>query len=212
MKTRFFIPRLLILFLPVLNLAAAAAEAPPPKLDAKDLQIVPFCTVATDRKLDPKTKNIFDELKVSVNSGRQMRYRISGKKKKEAGDLEGQPVLHIGKLVLAPVAKRIGSVNAKLPTVTDVRSYFMCVEHGEGKLKTEHVKLPEKTDCFWTVETRDGETVFHLYKVTDAKDGKGATKETLGTISVPENEAKSFGFAATVRWQGNEADLSVTFD
>jgi hypothetical protein len=195
-----------------LSFGAVAVEPPPPKLDAKDFQIVPFCTSATDRKLDPKTKKIFDELKVSVTAGRETRYRISGKKKNEVGDLEGQPVLHLGKLVLAPVANRIGSVNAKLPTVTDVRFYFMCVEYGEGKLKTEHVKLPEKTDCFWTLETKDGQTVFHLYTVPEAKGGEVPPKVTLGTITVPENEAKSFGFAATVRWAGNEADLTVTFD
>jgi hypothetical protein len=44
-----------------------------------------------------------------VNAGRQTRYRISGKKEHEAGDLEGQPVLHLGKLVLAPIADRVGS-------------------------------------------------------------------------------------------------------
>lgn len=212
MKTQNIVLRFLMVLMPALSMAIAAGETPAPRLDSKDFQIVPFCTVATDRKLDPKTKNIFDELKVSVNAGRQTRYRISGKKKHEAGDLEGQPVLHLGKLVLAPIADRVGSVNAKLPTVTDVRSYFMCVEYGEGKLKTEHVKLPEKTDCFWKVETKDGETEFLLYQVTKAEDGKGYDKQTLGSITVPKDQAKAFGFAATVRWQGNEADLAVTFN
>jgi hypothetical protein len=209
---KFYTYRFSILFSALLILGSVAVEPPPPKLDTKDLQIVPFCTAAKDRKLDPKTKKIFDELKVSVTAGRETRYRISGKKKHEVGDLEGEPVLHLGKLVLAPIANRIGSVNAKLPTVTDVRFYYMCVEYGEGKLKTEHVKLPEKTVCFWTLDTSDGETVFHLYKVAEAKDGKAPTKVTLGKIAVPEDEAKSFGFAATVRWAGNEADLTVTFD
>lgn len=204
--------RLVHLFSIFLALDSAAVEGPPPRLDAKDFEIVPFCTAASDRKLNPKTKKIFDELKVSVNVGKQTRYRISGKKKDEVGDLEGEPVLHLGKLVLAPVANRIGSVNAKLPTVTDVRFYFMCVADGEGKLKTENVKLPEKTDCFWTLNTSDGETVFHLYKVVEVLEGEPPKKVTLGKITVPEAEAKSFGFAATVRWQGNEADLSVSFD
>jgi hypothetical protein len=88
----------------------------------------------------------------------------------------------------------------------------MCVEYGEGKLKTEHVKLPEKTDCFWKVETKDGETEFLLYQVNKAEDGKGYDKQTLGSIKVPKDQAKAFGFAATVRWAGNEADLTVTFN
>jgi hypothetical protein len=34
----------------------------------------------------------------------------------------------------------------------------------------------------------------------------------VDSITVPENQAIGFGFAATVRWKDNEADLAVDFD
>jgi hypothetical protein len=179
-----------------------AEEEKPEALTAKHFQIVPFCSVATGEKLDPKSKDIFDELKVSVTAGRQTRYRISGKKKQEAGNLGGRPVLHTGKLVLVPFGKRTGKVIPKLPTLTDVRFYFMCVELPQNKLQTKNITLEKGVDYTWSAETKDGKAIFQVLDGTKVVD----------SITVPENQAMAFGFAATVRWKDNEADLAVEFD
>lgn len=165
--------------------------------------MVPFTSVAVDRKLDPKTKDIFDELKATVTTGRQTRIRISGKKDADAGNLDGRPVNHTGKLVLIPGRPRSGTLVAKEPTANDVRYYHICVELPDDKLKSEHVELKKGVTYTWVVGTDADKADFKLMD----EDSK-----TVASISVPAGDFRSFGFAATVRWKGNEADLAVTID
>ena len=40
-----------------------------------------------------------------------------------------------------PFEKRTGKLPVKLPTVVDVRFYYMCVELPDNKLKTKSIKL-----------------------------------------------------------------------
>lgn len=183
--------------------AMGQTKEPPPQIKPKDVVEVPFCSVAKDRKLDPKSKGIFDELKVAVTTGRETRIRISGKKNEEAGSLEGQPVLHSGKAALIPVAARKGSLTAKLPEVADVRYYYMCLELADNKMKTEHIKMEKGAIYTWTVEIADGQTTFTIFD---------PTSKVLATLRGAEKEVRAFGFAATVRWKGNEADLAATIE
>jgi len=196
---------LFFLFAAALASFATAEERqkPAPQLTAKEIAVVPFCSIALERKLDPKSKDIFDELKVSVTAGRQTRFRISGEKKKESGNLEGRPALHTGKLVLVPFADRKGTLTVKLPTVVDVRSYYMCVELAGDKLKSEYLKLEKGVAYSWSIGNADGQTVFQL--LDDAQTA-------VSTIKVAEGDAKAFGFGATVRWKDNEADLTATIE
>jgi hypothetical protein len=199
MKARFF----LSLLATACIVPAWSQEKALPQLAAKDIVIVPFCSVATDTKLDPKSKDIFDELKVTVTTGKQTRCRISGKKKEESGNLEGRPVLHTGKLALIPADNRKGTLAAKLPTVVDVRSYYICAELADNKLKSEYVKLEKGIDYTWSVETAGDQKTFQLLDLD---------KKVIATIKAPEKQMRAIGFAATVRWKGNEADLAATVD
>lgn len=184
-------------------LAAQEKKSGPPPVRPGDVVVVPFTSVAADRKLDPKAKDIFDELKATVTSGRQTRIRISGRKDADSGNFEGRPVNHAGKLVLIPGSPRSGTLVAKEPTANDVRYYHICVELPDDKLKSEHVELKKGETYAWVVKTEGDKTSF---TVTDE------SSKPVASISVPDSDFRAFGFAATVRWKGNEADLVITMD
>lgn len=182
---------------------AAVAQKPLPQITSEDVSIHPYCSVEPEKKLDLKSKNIFDELRVTVTRGAQTRIRISGKKKEEVGFYEGRPVLHTGKLALVPIANRSGTVEVKFPTVIDVRNYYICVGYDGEKVKTKDLKLEKNVTYKWKIADENGDTVFRL------TDPKGTEIEA---IKAATGSVKFFGFGSTVRWKDNEADLAATFD
>ena len=91
--------------------------------------------------------------------------------------------------MLAPFEKRTGKLPVKLPTVVDVRFYYMCVELPDNKLKTMSIKLDKGFNYTWTVETKDGKATCQVLNGI----------KVIETITVPAEDAKAYGFAATVR-------------
>ena len=177
--------------------AGAVKKEPPPKISPKDVRDFPFCATMKAVKLNPKQKDMFDELRVTASD----RIRIHGKKKEDSGKVDGKVVYHNGKLALFPPLVRSGSVVSKLPPTEDVRRHFAVLETG-GTLVTEELKLGENTPHAWTITQEGGNTILKVIQ----------DDQTAVTVKAPSAQVTGAGFAATARWIGNEVDLSVTFD
>lgn len=177
--------------------ASTAKKEPPPKITPKDVRELPFCATMPTVKLNPKQKKIFDELRVTKSE----RIHIHGKKKWDSGWVGDKIAYHNGKLALFPPLERSGKLEAKFPTESDVRTYFAVLETGDS-LVVKEVKVAENAPQAWTLAKEGGSTVLKVVQGT----------QTIATVSAPTAEVTGAGFAATVRWVGNEADMSITFD
>jgi hypothetical protein len=177
---------------------AGKGKAPPAaKVTASQIQTYPFSPTAGDARLDPKTRGIFDELRVNASE----RIRIYGKKEKDSGQIDGRVAYHLGKAAVFPSGNRSGIVATPLASSEDVRRYFALLEVGE-KFVTKEIKLGEKSEHTWSLSEEGGNTVLKISL---------ANNESV-VVSAPTASVTGAGFAATVRWIGNEADLRVDFD
>ena len=172
-------------------------KEPPAKLTPKDFRVLPFCSTEKAKKLDPKSKGIFNELRVTTSE----RIRIHGKKEDDTGRLDGKIVFHTGKLALFPPGERSGQLTTKFPTQNDVRSHFAVMELADS-LNTKEVKIEAGKTYTWTVKEDRGNTFLKI-------ESGGVETATLMEAT---SKLKGIGFAATARWTGNEVDLIVTFD
>lgn len=177
--------------------AGAGKKDPPPKITPKDVRDFPFCATMKAVKLNPKQKDMFDELRVTTSD----RIRIHGKKKEDSGKVDGKVVYHNGKLALFPPLEHSGSITSKYPPTEDVRRHFAVLETGDT-LVAQELKLGENTPHVWTLTQEGGNTILKILQ-----DG-----QTTVTVTAPTAQVTGAGFAATARWIGNEVDLSVTFD
>lgn len=181
---------------PAGNAPQAAKGEPAPKVTASQIRTYPFSSTTGDARLDPKTKGIFDELRVSTSE----RIRIYGKKDNDSGTIDGRAVYHMGKVAVFPPGNRSGNLLTPMAASTDVRRYFAMLETGE-KFVTKELMLAEDKPHAWTL-TQEGDNT--VLKVTVGNESV--------SISAPTKSVTGAGFAATVRWIGNEADLRVEFD
>ncbi|MGB1259468.1 MAG: hypothetical protein ACPG6P_05460 [Akkermansiaceae bacterium] len=185
--------------------AARPKKAPP--LTMKDIREYPYTTSFKNRKLSTSSDGIFDELKVSKGK----RIRIHGKKQHDGGRVDGRVVNHMGKLVLFPAGNRTGKLVAKLPSLEDVRFYHIAIEFKDTKdrknvIQSRTLALKKSIQYSWSYSVADGTGTFKL--VEHGEDGV----TTISSLSASAEEIVGIGFAATVRWSGNEADLSITED
>ena len=181
----------------VLPAGTAAQKPPAPKITPKDVRDLPFCATMKGVKLNPKLKDMFDELRVTTSD----RIRIHGKKKEDSGKVDGKVVYHNGKLALFPPLERSGAVTSKLAPTEDVRRHFAVLETGDA-LVVQELKLGENTPHAWSITQSGGNTELKVIQ-----EG-----QTTVTVTAPTAQVTGAGFAATARWIGNEVDLSVTFD
>jgi len=193
-----FISIIVAIVMAILASSVQAQSAKPlPKPSPSEIRVLPFCGTKKDLKIDPKTKGIFNELSLTKSS----RIRIHGTKQDDSGRINGEVVYHIGKMALIPTDDRTGKLVAKLGSQQSVRRYFVALEM-EGKLQTEEVTLTEGKIYDWSVKSENGNT---LLKIT-------AGQVEVATITAPTAEVKGVGFAATLRFTKNKADLEVEFD
>jgi len=175
----------------------AGKKDPPPKITPKDVRNFPFCATMKEVKLNPRQKDMFDELRVTTSD----RIRIHGKKKEDTGKVDGKVVYHNGKLALFPPLERGGMITSKHPPTEDVRRHFAVLETGDA-LVAQELKLGENTPHAWTLTQAGGNTILKVIQ-----EG-----QTTVTVTAPTAQVTGAGFAATARWIGNEVDLSVNFD
>ena len=184
----------------VLTLLSSSIQAqnakPTPKPTASEIKVLPFCGTAINKKIDPKTPGVFDELKVTKSS----RIHIHGAKKYDTGRLNGEVVWHLGKIALIPPSDRTGQFVVKAKPQERDR-YFMSIEL-EDKLQTKELTLKRGQVYNWLVKSENGNTTF---KITEGQ-------VEVASMTEPAAQVKGVGFAATARFTANEVDLDVSFD
>jgi hypothetical protein len=167
------------------------------KITPKDVTELPFCSTMKEKKLDPKQKGMFDELKVTVSE----RIRIHGTKKKDSSRIGDQVGYHLGKAALFPPAERAGTLTTKFPTEKSSRRQFMLIEYAD-KLDYLEFEQPADSAYKWTITHLAGQMSLAL------KDGARDVCALKGDLS----QIKGVGFAVTLRWIDTEADTVINFD
>lgn len=177
---------------------AAKPATPVPKLTAKDIRELPFSREFKETVFKANSRDTGDELRVTMAGG----LHIYGKKRGETVEFQGRKVGHIGKVALMPVGARSGKLTVKVPPAEEVTYYYAVLETPAGVLDTKPMKLAVGKTYLWSIKTEEGLTIFRVL------DGVAE----VARLSGAEADVKGFGFAATVRSKGNEADLLATFD
>jgi hypothetical protein len=165
----------------------------------KDIHVYRFSREFAEQKFDFNDVEMPDELRVTTTD----KIHIVGKKREQKTQrVKGRLTGHIGKLALVTVGERTGKVMVKIPPAQDVTYYFASLELTDDTLQTKIIELDAKKIYAWSVHSQNGQTTFRIVD--------GATE--VMQLAAPSDKVKGFGFAATVRNSGNEADLSMTFD
>jgi len=176
----------------------------PEKLDLKELHVHPYCSTEPSPLLDTRTKGIFDELKVSLNSSTGTRFHIGGKKKNDTGKIGNKVVYHLGKLVTtAATVTRTGTIVVQPEKGKEnVAGNYVALVMGDNTVKASIYKISDSQSHKWILE-RGPETTTLTVMEGDAEAIK---------ISAPTSDVREFGFASTVRSVNDVADVTVTFD
>ncbi len=187
----------------LLTLAADAPAANPPAkasppITAKDVRTLPYSREFEKVSLDGKRGHP-DELHVATTTNR---VHLSGKKKVDSAKVDGRLICHSGKLALLSPAPRAGKVSIKVAPADDVLYYYATLELTDGTLDSRLLKLAPKKDYDWSYKVEGGQATL---RVAD-----GATE--VASITVPSEKVKGYGFSSTVRWKGNESDLTFTVE
>ncbi len=161
------------------------------------MEVIPYCGTEQSKRLDPKSPGMFRELEVIVSD----KIRIHGRKHKDSWRLDDRAVYHLGKAALIAPEQWKGKLVAKLGSKHDVRRYFAVLELSD-QLVSNSMELDSTRTYSWNVQNERGET--SLTVVDGAK--------TLLELKAPSDKVNRIGFAATVRWVKNEADLEISFD
>ena len=167
-----------------------------PKLSPSDIRVLPFCGTKQSLKIPVDTRGVFDELKVEKGEV----IRIYGDKENDTGRLKGEVVFHLGKVALIPPVARHGELTAKVGWANATTHYCMILDLNE-KFAHKDIKLAEGTVYQWSVQTADDFTTFRLM------DGN----TEFAVLKAPANQVTGIGFAATVRFAKNKADLQWSF-
>ena len=177
---------------------AVKPATPIPKLTAKDVRELPFSREFKETVFKANSRDTGDELRVTMAGG----VHIYGKKRGDTVQYQGRTVGHIGKVALMTLGARSGKLTVKVPPAEEVTYYYAVLEVPAGVLDTKPMKLAVGKTYLWSIKTEEGLTIFRV------QDGAAE----VARLSGAEAEVKGFGFAATVRSKGNEADLMATFD
>jgi hypothetical protein len=176
------------------------AQSPGSKIPlSKEIQVVPFTREHKNTLFKPNDREMPDELRVTTTG----QVRITGKKKvSPCPQVRGKPACHNGKLALIPVGDRSGKLSVKQPSANDLLYHFACVQLPGDALDTKEIDLKTGVEYTWDVKTA-GDSI--TFTVRDKAN-------VLAALTAPKNQFLAFGIAATVRYKGNEADLTMTFD
>lgn len=177
----------------------AETEAATPRLPPSqaDVEVLPFCGTEKSKRLDPKQPGMFRELEVTVAGS----IHIHGRKQRDNWRLDDRVVYHLGKAALISPEEWKGKLTAKEGTKSDVRAFYAVLDLGD-ELVSKDIPLDSFKSYSWNVQNVGGEISLTVMDGT----------KTLAQIKAPSGKVKHIGFAATVRWKKNEADLEVSFD
>jgi hypothetical protein len=165
-------------------------------LTSKDIHVYPFAQEHKDMLFKPTDRSIPNELIVTVTD----HIHVYGKKKSHVVQVLGVPTGHVGKLVILPPGDRSGTLTIKKSFGTTL--FFNCFELAGDKLDSQEMKLSEGVAYHWSVKNDGTHTAFRMTSPDN--------KEIAHTID--SANVLGIGFAGTVRNEGNEIDLAITFD
>lgn len=172
--------------------------APPAAaLTSKDIHVYPFAEEHKDMLFMPTDRSIPNELIVTTTD----HIHMYGKKKSRVVQVLGVPTGHVGKLVMLPPGDRSGTLMIKKSFGTT--KFLNCFELAGDKLDSQEMKLSEGGTYNWSIKNEGTNTTFRLTSA-DNKEIAHHTIESANVLGV--------GFAGTVRNEGNEIDLTITFD
>ncbi len=174
------------------------APAPAAKLTPKDVRVLPFCREFEHQKFKANDRDLPDELHVTFTD----RIHLYGKRRGDVVKVTGRSVGHVGKVVLLPAGDRAGKLVAKVPVVDEVTYYYAVLEMADDSLETKLLRLAKDKSYDWSMKTENGQSTLRL--LLDGKE--------FAALNGPSEKVKGYGFAATVRSKGNEADLLLTFN
>jgi hypothetical protein len=86
----------------------------------------------------------------------------------------------------------------KIPSHEEVVYYFAVLEFADA-LESKSLELKPGKKYDWAIKTENGQV---MLRVMDGAD-------ELITLSAPAEKTKGVGFASTVRFPGDEADLTI---
>jgi hypothetical protein len=176
---------------------SSKAGTPAPTLTARDIHVYPFAEEHKDIKFKPTDRGIPNELIVTVTD----HIHFYGKKRGHVVDLLGVPTGHVGKIVILPPGDRSGTLTLKKSFGTTL--FFNCFEVAGDKLRSQEMKLTEGNTYNWSVKNEGENTVLRIV----GPDNKEVISHTIESAKV-----LGVGFAGTVRNEGNELDMTITFD
>lgn len=180
-------------------LTPALHATPAPPLTPKDVRIFPFCREEENKKIT-STIGFPEELRVVTTTNK---IHLSGKKRVNNGNKGGgKPLLHVGKLALIAAADHAGKLIVKSPSANDATYYHAVLELDGDNLETKRLELAAGKDYDWSVASQGGQTTLRI--TTAGTD--------VATVTAPTDKVKGVGFASTVRWKDNEADLTITIN
>ncbi|MEZ0277454.1 MAG: hypothetical protein ACAH88_21255 [Roseimicrobium sp.] len=181
----------------LIGLGSLTSVGAPRMITSSDIRVVPFCATMSAKKLDPKTPGIFNELTVTKRDG----FSIQGRKRNDSGRVDGEVVYHLGKLALVPAGDRTGKISVEVPSKTNVTSYYAVLELADSLVSTQ-LKLEVGKNYSWSVASKGGQTIMRVM------DGN----VQVDAVQTDTDKLLGIGFAASVRWEKNEADIHVTFE
>lgn len=173
------------------------AGTPGAALTSKDIHVYPFAEEHKDMKFKATDRSVPNELIVTVTD----HIHMYGKKKSRVVEVLGVPTGHVGKLVMLPPGDRSGTLTIKKAFGTT--KFLNCFELAGDKLDSQEMKLSEGNTYNWSVKSDGTKTTFRI----TSPDNKEIASHTIESADV-----LGIGFAGTVRNEGNEIDLAITFN
>jgi hypothetical protein len=170
----------------------------PAKLTARDIHVHPFAQEHKETKFKSNSNDLPHELTVTTTD----KIRFYGKRRtKGAPSVLGKPTGHLGQLVLLPTGNRKGTISLKKAFGT-IR-FFAVLELPDDALDSKDIPLKEGKNYAWSAQTEGDQTTLRIL----ADDGS-----EVASSKGPANKVRGLGFAVTARTEGNEVDLTITYN
>jgi hypothetical protein len=170
----------------------------PAKLTAHDIHVLPFAQEHASVKFKATSREFPSEPTVTVTD----KIHFYGKRRSDASPMvRGTPTGNIGQVALFPPGDRKGILTVKKAFGPNM--YFVVFELPEDTLNSKQMPLKEGKAYTWTAKSENGTTTIRVL---------GPDGTEVGSNSGPTEKILSLGFAGTLRNQGNELDMTITYE
>ena len=184
--------------LAIILFASPTFAQAPAKLTARDIHVHPFAEEHRGTKFKSNSSVLPHDLTVTTTD----KIHFYGKKRtKGSPTIQGKPTGHLGQLVLLPPGNWKGTISVK--KAFGLIRFFAVLELPDDTLDCKDTTLKEGKSYTWSVQTENGRTTLRIL----ADDGN-----EVSSINGPTDKVRGFGLAVTARNEGNEVDVTVTYN